>query len=270
MMTNIATMRSFLFVPGDRPERFDKGCASGADCIILDLEDAVLPDAKPDARQAIATWLESGGTACVRINPDKTPWHQGDVDLLAHPNVTAVVLPKADPDSIDRLSAALPRELPILALIETANGLLGAVQVARAPLVERLLFGSFDFAVDTGIDGQGDELAYARSALVVASAAADLGGAVDGVSLVLDDSEALIADCRHAKRSGVAGKLCIHPKQVAAVNKGFSPDPAEVERARAIIAAAQASDRGAIQFEGKLIDKPVLDRAHRLVASVTL
>ncbi|MEI4487834.1 CoA ester lyase [Frigidibacter sp. MR17.14] len=261
------THRTYLFVPGDRPERFDKAVAAGPDVTVLDLEDAVLPEAKPAAREAIRGWLVAGGRAAVRINPEGTEWHDEDVALLSTPGVTHALVPKAeDPAALARLAAALPAGLPIVPVIESALGLFNAREIAAAPGVVQLAFGSVDFQLDAGIEAEGEALLYARSHLVLASAVARIAPPVDGVTVALDDPGQLEADTKRAKALGFAGKLCIHPKQVAGVHAAFAPAEAEVTRARAIVAAAEATTAGAIRLDGKLIDRPVVEQARRVLA----
>ncbi len=260
--------RSFLFVPGDRPDRFDKAVAAGADCTILDLEDAVRPDDKAAARHAVAAWLRGGHRGAVRLNPADTDFHDADLHLLDEPTLTAVLLPKAESAAECRaVLARMPAGVPLLPLIETATGLLAAPRIAAVDGVARLLFGSVDFMADCGIGDEAAGLVHARSALVVASAAAGIAGPVDGVTLALDDADRLAADCAAARGLGMAGKLCIHPRQVAGVNRGFRPSRDEVATARRIVAAAEATgSRGAIRLDGRLVDRPVVDRAYRVIA----
>ena len=171
--------RSFLFVPGDRPERFDKAVGAGADCTILDLEDAVRPEDKEAAREHIRSWLAAGHRAAIRINPVGTSFHQGDLEIAAMPGVTAVLLPKAEiaQDCRDVLGL-MAAGVALLPLIETARGLLSAPDIAAVDGVVRLLFGSVDFQSDCGIADDADGLRHARSALVIASAAAGIAGPV--------------------------------------------------------------------------------------------
>ena len=259
--------RSYLFVPGDRPERFDKACASGVDVVILDLEDAVLPENKAAARDAVAAWLGRGGCACLRVNGTDTAWFEEDCMLLAHQGVIAVALPKAErAEQLANLTKRGRPGLPLLPIVETALGLWNVLELAQAPGVARLTFGSVDFQLDCGILGDGDELLYARSRLVVASAVARLDAPVDGVTVAINDLEQLQADTQRARQLGFGAKLCIHPKQVDPVNQGFKPSAAEIEHAHGIMAAvAAAGDAGAISFNGKLIDKPVIERARKLL-----
>lgn len=263
------THRSYLFVPGDRPERFDKAVAAGADVTVLDLEDAVKPDQKEVARAAIRGWLSAGGRAALRVNGIGTEWHDEDAKLLALPGVTLAMLPKAeDAAALARFVAGLRPGLPVTPLIETAQGIFEARALARVKNVRQLAFGSVDFQLDAGIEGEDEELLFARSQLVLASAAAGIAAPVDGVTVALDDAERLTAETRRARRLGFGGKLCIHPRQVATVHRAFAPDDAEIARARAIVAAADDAEAGAIRLDGKLIDRPVVERARRVLETL--
>lgn len=264
--------RSYLFVPGDRPERFDKACNSGADVVVLDLEDAVTPERKAFARDAIAQWLQDGGKACVRLNGTDTEWYEQDCSLLSQPGITLVALPKAErAEQIADLAARLRDGVQILPVVETAAGIWNVLEIARAPKVSCLAFGSVDFQLDTGIVGDGEELLYARSQLVIASAIARIGAPVDGVTVALDDLDQLAADVAGARSKGFAGKLCVHPRQVSPINQGFLPSAQEVEWAQAVLHEVENhSGVGAISLKGKLIDLPVIDRARKLLASAAL
>lgn len=262
-----ALARSFLFVPADRRERFAKAEASGADMVILDLEDAVLPEGKATARTHLLTHLKPA-RGVVRINSYGTEWFAEDLAVLHCAGLQALILPKAELASIEALAPHLPKGMPLLALIETAKGILEAPQIAAHPAVQRLMFGSVDFANDVNAVEGAPVMEAARAALVLASAAAGLNGPVDGVSLDLSGGEGLEAEVRRRASEGFRGKLCIHPAQISSVHQGLAPSEAEVARARALLAAAQSADHGAIRFEGKLIDKPVLDRAKRLLATL--
>ncbi|TBU90304.1 HpcH/HpaI aldolase/citrate lyase family protein [Phytopseudomonas dryadis] len=259
--------RSYLFVPGDRPERFDKACAAGADVVILDLEDAVAPERKDQAREAIRAWLTAGGQAWLRLNGSDTPWHAEDCGLFDAPGLLGVSLPKAESAAqLAELAARLPEPLRILPIVESARGLCNAEAIAAAPRVQCLAFGSVDFQVDTGILGDGEELLFARSRLVIASALARIGAPVDGVTVDLGNLEQLASDVRRARQQGFAGKLCVHPKQVAPINDGFRPAAQEVQWARRVLDSVAAHHGvGAISLDGKLIDLPVILRARRIV-----
>ena len=258
---------SMLFVPGDRPERFDRAVASGAGAAIIDLEDAVQPDDKSAARANIAAWLQQGGRAVVRINAIDTPWHADDITLLDNPGIIAVMLPMVENAAALRaFIAALPSPLPVIALIETARGLWDLGDLVAVKGVTRLGFGSIDFQLDTGIEDQGQGLLHARSRIVLASAMAGLEPPLDGVSVDLDDMSGLERDTAHARGLGFGGKLCIHPRQIDVVNRGFAPSPEELDWARRVLDAAKGA-KGAIRLEGKLIDAPVVTRARRLLAT---
>lgn len=264
MLRATMTPRSYLFVPGDRPERFAKALAAGADAVIVDLEDAVGPAAKASARDAVAGWLDGPAAAPVllRINAAGTPWFDDDRRLCRHPRVHGVVVPKAeDADAL----AAVPAK-PVLPLIESAAGFDAVRTLARVRGVARLVFGSIDFQADLGIEGDDDALLFFRSQLVLASRLAGVEAPVDGVTTTIDDAEAVARDTARARRLGFGAKLCIHPRQVAAVNAGFQPTPQELDWARRVLAAAGAAGGAAVQVDGRMVDAPVLLRAQRLLA----
>jgi citrate lyase subunit beta/citryl-CoA lyase len=256
---------SFLFVPADRPERFDKAAGAGADAIILDLEDAVAPESKAQARAAAAAWLGAGGTAILRVNAPGTPWAAEDERLAASPGVLAVMRPKAEPDEA---LVELAARKPVIALIETAHGLAGAARVATVPGVVRLALGAVDLCLDLGIAEMPDILLPVRLALTVASRCALLPPPIDGVTVELRDEAIISAAAHHAAALGFGGKLCIHPAQIAAVHRGFAPSQAELDWARDVLAAAQAAGGGAAALNGKMIDRPVIERAKQTLARV--
>lgn len=262
--------KTFLFVPGNRPERFDKACAAGADAVILDLEDAVAPAGKQAARDAVRRWLEAGGRAWLRVNGMETPWHEDDLGLLGLSGVLGVLLPKAErPDELQSITRRMRAGMPLVPLVETALGLWNARELASVSRVQRLAFGSVDFQVDLSIHGDGDELLFARSQLVLVSRVAGVLPPVDGVTVAIDDDEMLGADVARARRLGFGGKLCIHPRQVPAIQAGFRPSAAELEWARGVIDVAAAAGQDAVRVDGKLVDKPVIDRARALLQEAT-
>lgn len=249
---------TLLFVPGDRPDRFSKAASSGADAVILDLEDAVAPHAKDKARAAAASFIGQGGQAIVRINAWRSPWFAHDVKALIAVGPAAIMLPKAEEDEALRsLSQDLPKT-PLLALVETAAGFDNLAGLARAPNVCRLAFGAIDFQLDLGIEETEDELLAFRSQLVLRSRTAGLAPPLDGASLTIDDAGQLAVESRRARRLGFGGKLCIHPRQVAVVNDAFRPSEAEIEKARRIVQAAEASHGGAVAIDGRMVDRPVI------------
>lgn len=261
------TARSYLFVPGDRPERFDKALAAGAHAVILDLEDAVMPQRKAQARQRIAEWLAGASASVfVRVNPAGTPWHEEDCGLLAAPAVRGVMVPKSeDAADLARIARRLLPGQELLPLVETVAGHFAVPALAAVPRVSRLAFGSFDFMSDSGILSDAEELDAVRTNLVLVSRHAGLQPPVDGVSLAIDDAPQLERDVRRGRRFGMGAKLCIHPKQVAAVNTGFRPTPDEAAWARKVLDALASGPLGAIAVDGKLVDRPIALRAEAIL-----
>jgi len=263
-------LRSLLFVPGDRPERFGKAAAAGADSIVLDLEDAVLPEAKAGARRAVADGLGSAGQgAIVRVNSAGTPWFDDDLDAMRAAGCGAVMVPKAeDPAVLDRVRERLGRHARLFPLVETALGIDRARELARVPGVARLVFGSVDFARDTGIQDESGWLP-ARVGLVMASRLAGLAAPIDGTLLHWDDPAAVQAAAAASRRMGFGGQLCIHPRQVEPVNRGFLPSDEELAWAQRVVQAVAQGGRGAITVDGKLVDKPLHDLAVAWLAQVS-
>jgi len=257
--------RSYLFVPGDRPDRFDKACSAGADMVIVDLEDAVPPAKKSEARSAIGNWLSSERAVVLRINADTTEWFREDLHLARAPGVAGIILPKAE--RIDRALQGICADEGkfLLPQIETAQGFANGRALASVPGVQRLLLGTLDFQMDLGIDGDGEELAYYRSEMVLISRLAEIQPPVDGPCTALDDAAQLTADTRRAKRMGFGGKLCIHPRQVAHVNAAFAPTADELAWARRVVAAAAASKGAAVALDGRMVDRPVILKAEQIV-----
>lgn len=257
--------RTYLFVPGNRPERFDKAAASGADAIILDLEDSVPPDEKSAARAAVIAWLSPERTAIIRINAAGTAWFGEDLALCSRPGVIGIMVPKSEREEyIAKVAEA--GAASILPLIESAAGLWNALALARSPLVERLVFGSLDFSFDMRSGEGREELLHARSQLVLVSKVAGLAPPVDGVTTALDDADVLQDDVAYARKLGFGGKLCIHPKQVAPVLRGFCPDEKLIAWAELVLAAAKAANGAAIRVDGKMVDAPLILIAQQIAA----
>lgn len=261
-------LRSLLFVPGNRADRFDKALAAGADVVIIDLEDAVSPADKPAARDAVRAWLANGPDGrqvMLRINAAGTEWFPEDLALCASAGLAAVMLPKAESAAqVAFVMGAGARA--VLPLIESAAGFAALGTLAAAPGVQRLVFGAIDFQVDMGMrDALEDELLYFRSQIVLASRLAGIAAPVDGVSTAIDDAARLRADVQRARRLGFGGKLCIHPRQLAEVHAGFSPGADELAWARRVLQAAAAAGGAAIALDGKMVDKPVMLRAQAIL-----
>jgi citrate lyase subunit beta/citryl-CoA lyase len=262
-----AMSRAWLFVPADRPERFDKALGTGADRVIVDLEDAVAPADKACARAALADWLATtNARVAVRLNAADTAWFADDLVLADQPAVAAVVLPKAEDAAQLALLATRRPGRALVPLIESAAGFAAVRTIAAAPGVERLAFGHLDFQLDLGLrDAAEDELLPYRCEIVLASRLARIAPPLDGVTTALDDPHRLVSDVARARRLGFGGKLCIHPKQVARVRAGFAPAEAEVAWARRVLAAAQAAGGAAVAVDGKMIDRPVTLRAEAIL-----
>ena len=263
--------RSYLFVPGDRPERFAKALASGADVVVLDLEDAVAPSVKAAARDAVADFLATTDALerlVVRVNDESTPWFEDDLAVVRAHAARAVMLPKAErAASVARVRAACP-DCAVLPLIESARGVVAAALIAASPGVQRLVFGTIDYALDMDLQGELAStvgLDAAASHLALASRAADIAAPVAGVTVAIDDETQLRADLTRARAHGFAAKLCIHPKQIAAVHALLAPSPDELGWAERVLAAADSAAGAAVQLDGRMIDKPVIERARRIV-----
>ena len=266
-MRPAAHARSLLFVPGDRPERFDKAIGSGADLIVLDLEDAVAPSRKTAALANVLAWLErAGADAVVRVNGADTPWHAAEIDALASSTAT-VMLPKAeDPAELARLDDRLGGGRRIIALVETALGIRDLHAVCSTPGVVRAALGTVDLGAALGVSPSSHAaFAYARSAMVVASAAAGLPAPIDGVTTALRDSDALLRDLTMATEHGFGAKLCVHPGQVGAVNDHFKPSHEQIAWASKVTTAADGSD-GVVVVDGAMVDAPVVRRAADIMA----
>ncbi len=259
--------KSYLFVPGNRAERFDKALAAGAHAVIVDLEDAVAPEQKARARGAVAAWLNPRNPVYIRCNGYGTPWFDDDLALLKQDGVRGLVVPKAqEPDLLIQLAKLLQPHQHLLPIIESVYGWDRARDIAAAPRVERLIFGSVDFASDAGMDSDGEQLDPVRTHLVLVSRLAGVDKPVDGVTLTIDDAQALAGDVVRARRLGMGAKLCIHPRQVAGVNQGFGYSGAELQWAQRVVASVQLHGLGATAVDGKLVDRPVWLLAQAMLA----
>ncbi|MFC0397718.1 HpcH/HpaI aldolase/citrate lyase family protein [Paraburkholderia rhizosphaerae] len=257
---------SYLFVPGNRPERFSKARNAGADAVIFDLEDAVQPAEKALARDAVLAGLDAAAPVYVRINGAQTEWFADDIAALAaHAGVAGIVLPKAeDSASIAAIRKLAHARLTVSPIIESARGYARLDEVCGAESVDRLMFGTLDFQVDLGMEAHEDELIAFRSGIVLASRLAGLAAPVDGVSTVIDDAQSIEADARHARRLGFGGKLCIHPKQLAAVHRAYAWSEAEYDWARRVLQAVAQSGGAAVALDGRMVDMPVILKAQRI------
>jgi citrate lyase subunit beta/citryl-CoA lyase len=265
----IGPATTYLFVPGNRPERFDKALASRADVVILDLEDAVAPDEKSDARRAIAQRFAAGtahrARLAIRINDPTTSWFADDLQLLHTTGIPVAMLPKAEsPEVVAQVLHAMAAGGLVIPIIESARGVANVESIASAKGVLRLAFGTLDFAVDLDLSGDDRGLVYAACRLAIASKCAGLVSPIAGVTAALDDGARLEADVAFARACGLGAKLCIHPRQVEAVLRLFVPTPAEIDWAVRVVAAAE-DHSGAFALDGKMVDRPVLLKARSIL-----
>lgn len=275
----VGAARSFLFVPASRPERFAKALDSGADVIVLDLEDAVGPDHKAAARDQLAERLPGFSRAqrartLVRINAADSPWHAQDLRLLATwipQGLAGAMVPKADdPATLRAIGVALGPGAQLVPLIESLAGLDAVNLIARTPQVVRLAFGHLDFQLDLGMrcGAEEAELASVRFALVAASRRAQLPAPVDGVTTDTGNAQRLSADAQRSLAFGFGGKLCIHPAQVKGVNDAFTPSAEEADWARRVVAGAQTHRGAAFSLDGRMVDLPVIALAQRTLTKI--
>jgi len=258
-------IRSLLFVPGARPDRFAKAAAAGASCVCIDLEDAVPEDGKAAARAAVVTWLGGGGVGAVRVNQLVNAHGLADLLALAPAPPAFVLVPKVE--NAGQLSVA-HGTLPgagLIPLIESPEGLANADAIARAPGVVALTFGGVDFSAELGVAVGWEALLLARSMLAYAAARAGVG-LIDVPYLALDDATGCEAETARVRALGFTGKAAIHPSQIAPIHRAFRPDEAAVAEARAATQAFAASDGGAARHDGKLLEAPLMRHYARVLA----
>ena len=271
------TRRSLIFTNGMQPDLFAKALKSGADMVCIDLEDAIAPDHKDQARDFTLPLFEKVKPgdpveSMIRINGLRTAEGLADLlALLASPTLPpALMLPKIkSPDEIHVIEDLLDGRHSAIrfhVIIETNEGLEACHDIARAsPRIASLIFGAFDMAADLRVEPVWDTLLYARSRVVHAAASQGLD-MIDVPFLDLDDAAGLDAAAKAAAALGMTGKAAIHPKQIPVINRHFTPSPEAVDHARRFIAAYEAGDGGLVVMDGKLIEKPVLRALYRILA----
>jgi citrate lyase subunit beta/citryl-CoA lyase len=281
MSTPLRPRRSVLYMPGANARALDKARTLPADGLILDLEDAVAPDAKELARQQVVAAVRQGGYGTrelvVRINALATPWGRADIAEVAGCGADAVLVPKVESaDDVRAIVAALdeagaPAALPIWAMVETPRAFLRMEAIAGAhPRLTALVVGTSDLVKDLHARHSKEraETATARSLAVLAARANGLA-ALDGVHLDLDDEDGLAAACAQGRDLGFDGKTLIHPKQIAAANAAFGPSEVELAAAREIVSAwnaARAAGQGVVVVNGRLVENLHVQEAQRLLA----
>ncbi len=273
---DVALCRVLLFTPGNRPDRFAKAAATGADGLILDLEDAVSLAGKDEARTILVEHFRAGhrrdlaaGQVCgLRVNNIHTAAGVRDLDALVTSGVAPdfVLLPKVESAVEVRLYVRHLPAIPLVCTIESARGLEAATEIANADSrVRALAFGGVDLAADLRAELAWEPLLWGRGRLVQAAATAGIA-ALDVPHVVIDDEAGLRNDAARAKAMGYTAKLAIHPKQVPPILEVFTPTPAELERARGIVAADEAAGGNVVEYQGKMVDAPVVKAARQLLA----
>jgi citrate lyase subunit beta/citryl-CoA lyase len=262
---------SYLFVPAMRPERIVKAIASGAHAVIVDLEDAVDEADKQQARAFLQKFFDSAPVLLppvwLRVNAASTFWFKDDLALVSRNRrqIAGAMLAKTESCAdLDALQATLGSPLPVIALVESARGILSLSAISIHPQVTRLAFGSADLARDLGCEDNWDILLHARMQMLLYSASAGLAAPIDGVTFALEDAALVIAEAKRAARAGFGAKLCIHPSQLAPTHAGFAPTTEQVEWAGHILNAG-GNGSGAQRLNGELVDKPVLERARQIL-----
>ncbi|MEV0539722.1 HpcH/HpaI aldolase/citrate lyase family protein [Nocardia salmonicida] len=270
-------MRSALYVPGNRPELFDKALAGPADIVLLDLEDAVPLRQKETARAEVSAWLrtvvDAGQRIWVRVNSGSLC--RDDLRAVALPAVSAVCLAKTESAEQVRAADEVLREyepragaIRVCPLLESAAAVLDAVTIAAAPRVWRLQLGEADLRADLGIETSSDEreLLAIRTHVVLASAAAGIAPPLGPVDTDFRDLDRLRERTKALARMGFRGRACIHPAQLPVVNEVFTPTVADLERARALVGRFESAAGGVLLDEGgKMVDAAVIRQARRLL-----
>ncbi len=269
--SSLLTARSFLFVPADRPERYAKALASGADIVVIDLEDAIAHDRKDEARRLLdSAWgkLDHDDRVVIRINGLDSLELADDAALCASLCPAGVMVPKAE--SADALEALHVRVdgSPLIPMIESAVAFRDLDAICAASGTARLAFGHIDFQADLGMVPGPDqaELAPARFGLVLASRAAGIAGPIDGITLETGRSSDIVSATRRGIRFGFTGKLCIHPDQVEPVHAAFAPSAEDAAWARRVVEAAETSKGAAVKVDGRMVDRAVILLAERVLA----
>lgn len=269
--------RSMLFVPADRPDRFEKALVSGADAVIIDLEDAVAVSKKTSARNGLSAAVprreDRKRPIYIRVNDHTTKWWRDDIAAVADVAADGLMLPKAanrqSVEDVWREAENAGWQGEFIPILETAEGIALAEGImAAGPW--RVNFGGGDLSRDLGLTVDHDEtiLAPYRAMVVLAARVAGAGKPLDTVWADLNNDEGLAASARRAAAMGFAGKLCIHPRQVPAIHAAFTPSPEEVARARRVVTAfreAEAKGVAAIEVEGGFVDYPVAERARQTI-----
>lgn len=275
--------RSLLFIPGNNPSMIQNAIVFESDAVIFDLEDAVSNEEKDSARIIVSEFINySFGfnkEIIVRINPADTPYYLDDLKLIVSEKLDTIMLPKATEKTVRDLALKLDeieeekkitKRIKIIPIIESAKSVLQIERIAPLPRVSGMLLGAEDLSLDMGIirTKKGDEINYVRSKLAIACKAYDID-AIDTPFTDVNDDDGLEEDTKRAKLLGLNAKSCIHPRQASIINSVFSPSSFDIEYAKKVLLGyeeAQKVGLGVFSLEGKMIDKPIIERAMRVIA----
>lgn len=268
--------RSVLFSPGDQPNTLRNAVETDADVVVFDLEDAVVPDRKETARERtrdVLAEVDADCEVCVRVNPVDSGARQ-DLEVVLdghHPD--SIMLPKvASDEDVDALAALLTEhdaDLPVLALVESAAGVLAAESVAAAAVTDALLFGAEDLAGDIGATRtrDGTEVSHARQHVLLAARAAGID-AIDTLFPAYEDLDGLRSDADRGAQLGYDGKMAIHPDQIPVLHDAFTPDTERIEWAKRILSGGEAAEKdgtGVFVVDGEMVDAPMVRQAERIL-----
>lgn len=284
-ISDINTIRSFLFTPGNHPRKVEKVFGASADAVILDLEDAVAIAEKIATRSIVKAALQKPRSCLgyIRVNSLETGYCEDDIKAVVGPWLDGIVIPKVESaatllavdaliGNAEREAGMVPGSIDLMPIIETARGVECATEIASAvPRVRRLSFGGGDYTLDLDYIWSADEevLAYARARISHATRMANIEPPIDTVVLQINDNERFCASAARGKKFGFAGKLCIHPSQVPLCNATFTPNADEIAHAEAVVAAFEAAEHSgsaSIQLDGYFIDYPIVYKAQRIIS----
>lgn len=267
---NCKTIRSLLFVPGSRPERFSKALNAGADMICIDLEDAVLPSDKKSARMSVIDFIancERADEVCVRINPVDTDNGKADLKALSTVNFAAVMIAKcSSANDVNQVETTLTNSIDIIPLIESIQGLDNASQIASASKqVRAMMFGGADMSAELRCEFSYEALLFVRSQLVLAAARENIA-LIDVPYVDINNESGLMNESEKVRALGFCAKAAIHPRQIDAIHGAFSPTKVQIDYAEAVLEAVDNPDAGAVVVQGKMVDRPIILASQRIVA----
>jgi citrate lyase beta subunit len=264
-MTDI--LRSLLFVPGSRPERFSKAYASSADLVCIDLEDAVLPEQKEAARHHVKEFLEEGNTnICIRVNPVNSLAGQHDIKILCKVNPDFIMIAKCSGTEDIAFAEEILKgtSTQIIALVETLEGLDNATEIAACSRVSALMFGGADMSAELRCEFAYEPLLLARSQLVISAAKANVD-LIDVPYIDINDDVGLLVETKKVASLGYTAKAAIHPKQIETIHKALTPTDSEVAYAQSVLSAVENADSGVVVVNGRMVDRPIILSSQRII-----